>query len=208
RQHGLELTAEVLVVGRERERLAQVLERLVGGEARADRGDLEENAARLAEVDRAEVVAVDYGRRLRPRGGDALVPRGMLVQRGGPGDVVDRAGAGDPALGRLVVDVRGAAAIADLEAGLPARFEAERALQEAPALLGVLRERAHALEALEGDLGGDLGVLGDQRFVVGLDHGELELEPLRIREAEAAVLAGGLGPLTVQALLPEVERSG
>ena len=59
-----DLVAQVLEVGRQRELLAEVLERLVDGEAGADRRDLEEDAARLAEVDRAEVEAVDLRRRL------------------------------------------------------------------------------------------------------------------------------------------------
>ena len=71
--------------------LAEGLLRLVGGEAGPERGDLEQDAARLAEVDRAEVEAVDD--RGRPRAGlrDAVAPRLVLVQRRRPGDVVDRA---------------------------------------------------------------------------------------------------------------------
>ena len=45
--------------GRQREPLAEVLGVLVGGEAGSVGGDLEEDAARLAEVERLEVVAVD-----------------------------------------------------------------------------------------------------------------------------------------------------
>ena len=60
----LDLGAQVLVVGRQRELLAEVLERLVDGEARAQGGDLEEHPARLAEVDRLEVEAVDHRGRL------------------------------------------------------------------------------------------------------------------------------------------------
>src|SRR3954469_558642 len=59
----LDLFPEVLVVRRQRELLAQRLDRLVDGEARAEGRDLEEDAARLAEVDGAEVEAVDHGRR-------------------------------------------------------------------------------------------------------------------------------------------------
>src|SRR4051812_26206362 len=46
----LDLFPEVLVVGWERELLAEGLDRLVHREARAEGGDLEEDAARLAEV--------------------------------------------------------------------------------------------------------------------------------------------------------------
>src|SRR5919204_6209287 len=64
-EHRLEALAQVLEGGRQREPLAEVLRRLVGREAGAEGGDLEEDAARLAEVDRAEVEAVDDGGRRR-----------------------------------------------------------------------------------------------------------------------------------------------
>ena len=67
RRFGSTSVPQVLEVGRQRELLAEVLERLVDGEARAQRRDLEEDAAGLAEVDRAEVEAVDHrGRAGRP----------------------------------------------------------------------------------------------------------------------------------------------
>ena len=88
-----DLGPQVLVVGRQRELLAEVLERLVDGEARAERGDLEEDAARLAEVDRAEVEAVDHRGRLRAGRDRPLAPLLVLVHGRGPGDVVDAAGA-------------------------------------------------------------------------------------------------------------------
>src|SRR6185312_3006876 len=84
----------MLVVGRQRQLFAEVLERLVDGEAGADRGDLEQHAARLAEVDRLEVEAVDDRRRVRAALGDAALPLLVLLGRRGPGDVVDGPGAG------------------------------------------------------------------------------------------------------------------
>jgi len=48
-QDRLHLLPEVLVVRRQRELLAERLERLVDGEPRPERRDLEEDAARLAE---------------------------------------------------------------------------------------------------------------------------------------------------------------
>src|SRR6188472_1314222 len=63
RQDAGELLAQVLEVRRKREPLAERLPRLVGREARPERRDLEEHAARLAEVDRLEVEAVDDRRR-------------------------------------------------------------------------------------------------------------------------------------------------
>src|SRR5204862_3540686 len=116
RKDGLDRRAQVLVVGRKRELLAEVLERLVDREAGADGRDLEQHAARLAEVDRLEVEAVDDGRRMRATLRDTLLPGLVLLRWGCPRDVVDRAGAGDSQLQRrLVVRVPGAApAAADL----------------------------------------------------------------------------------------------
>src|SRR2546423_3135175 len=66
-EHRLEALAQALERGRKREPLAEVLRRLVGREAGTEGGDLEEDAARLAEVDRAEVEAVGHGCRRRTR---------------------------------------------------------------------------------------------------------------------------------------------
>ena len=63
RQDGLQPFPQRLVVRRKREPLAERLQRLVRGEAGAHRGELEEDAARLPEVDRPEVEAVDDRRR-------------------------------------------------------------------------------------------------------------------------------------------------
>src|SRR5215210_7438283 len=121
----------MLEVRRQREALAEVLERLVGREPGADRRDLEEDAARLAEVDRLEVEAVDDGRRRASAFEHALAPGFVLLGARGPGDVVDGPGAADPGLVGLVVRVEGPATIATrLEGGFPPALEAERALEE------------------------------------------------------------------------------
>ena len=60
RQRALELLAQVLVLRREPQRLAEVLGVLVDREAGGEGRDLEQDPARLAEVDRAEVVAVAH----------------------------------------------------------------------------------------------------------------------------------------------------
>ena len=122
RQDRLDLGAEVLVVGRERQALAQVLERLVGGEPGADGGDFEENAARLAEVDRLEVETVDDRGRMRSGLGHAGAPGLVLVHLRGPGDVMHGAGAGNPGLGWRLVEAVGRAArvAADLPGGIVA----------------------------------------------------------------------------------------
>ena len=83
---------------------------LVDGEARAERRELEEDAARLAEVDGAEPEAVDDRRRVRAGGCDPRVPCVLLVHLRRPRDVVHRPCAAQPALGRrLVVGVEAAA---------------------------------------------------------------------------------------------------
>lgn len=81
RQDLLQLLAQRLELRREREALAEMLERLVGGEAGAGGGDLEQDPAGLPEVDGPEVEAVD------DRGGmaaallHAAAPRFVLVHR-------------------------------------------------------------------------------------------------------------------------------
>ena len=60
RQRRFDLRAVRLEPGREHERLAQMVERLVGGEARPFGRELEQHAARLEEVDRLEPEPVDH----------------------------------------------------------------------------------------------------------------------------------------------------
>src|SRR5204862_5472642 len=138
--------AQVLEVGRQREPLAEVLDRFVGREAGADRRDLEEDAARLAEVDRLEVEAVDDRRHVRPRGRDALAPGLVLLRRRGPGDVVHGARTANAGtLGGGVVFVETAPPLASrLPAVVAGRSELERLLEKLPAALGIGRERPHA----------------------------------------------------------------
>src|SRR5262245_29404875 len=111
REQRLDLLAQVLEVRRQRQALAQSLERLVGREPGADGRDLEQDAARLAEVDRLEVEAVDDGRRRAACVDHPLSPGLVLLGWGGPRDVVDRAGARDAALVGAVVDVGPAPAL-------------------------------------------------------------------------------------------------
>ena len=84
----LELVAEVLEVGRQHKRLAEVLRVLVDVEARAEGRDLEEHAARLPEVDGAEPEAVDDRRGPQASARHALLPLLVVVHRRRPGDVV------------------------------------------------------------------------------------------------------------------------
>src|SRR6266550_519037 len=125
----------MLIVRGEREAFAESLERLVDDEARADGRNLEEDAARLTEVDGLEVEAVDDGRRVGTGGGDSFLPRLVFLRRRGPGHVVDGAGAGNPRVSRRdVVCVPGAALHApDLPGAISLRLEGERLLEEAAA---------------------------------------------------------------------------
>ena len=184
-----------------------MLQRLVGREAGPDRGDLEEHAARLPEVDRLEVEAVDHRGRMRARFGHAPLPGLVLVHRRGPRDVVDGARARDPALGRR--GVVGVVRAAFLAAGLPAvgaAFEAERLLEKRAAALGRRRVRTHRVEAVESQLRGNLGVLSDEGLVLGLDDSQLEAHPLGVGEAQARVVALDVDPLGAEPVGPEVER--
>src|SRR5207248_254813 len=85
------------------------------------------------------------------------------------------------------------------------RVERQGLLEEVAAPAGVA-VRAYAVETLQRKLAWDLRMAGDERLVVRLHDGELELEPLRIGEAEAAFVAFELDPFGRQAVVPELDR--
>ena len=121
--------------------------------------------------------------------------------------MVDAAGALQRALGRrLVVEVEAAPRLAARLPALAGRLELER-LEQAPRA-GLRRGAvgAHRVEALQRELGRDLGVIGDQRLVGDIDDEQLVVEPLRVGEDEALALALGLDPGGGEPLRPEVER--
>src|ERR671936_2190586 len=123
----------MLEVRRQRQPLAQCLERLVGGEPGTQRRDLEEHAARLAEVDRAEIEAVDDGSRPRTRALDALAPRLVVVHRRRPSHVMDGPGAADAAFRRrLVIGIPAAALFTPDLPAIVAGLEDESLFEEAP----------------------------------------------------------------------------
>ena len=67
---------------------------------------------------------------------------------------------------------------------------------------------AHRVEALQGVLGGHLGVLGDQRRIGNVDHHQLVLEALGVEEHQRVVVARALGVVVGQPRGPEVQRVG
>src|SRR5581483_9037811 len=99
----LEQRPQVLVLVGQAELFAEMLWSLIDGEAGRARGDLEQDALRLAEVDRVEVVAIDHRRDLHPGLRHASLPGHVLLVAGMPGDVMDGSRAREPALARGVV---------------------------------------------------------------------------------------------------------
>src|SRR5258708_8455615 len=75
----LDLRAKVLEIGRQRQLLAEVLLRFVGGESGALGGDLEEDPTRLAEGARAEVEAIDHRRPAPPPPDDTGAPPPLVA---------------------------------------------------------------------------------------------------------------------------------
>ena len=100
--------------------------------------------------------------------------------------MVDGARAGDAALVALVVEVEAAALLAArLPARLAVRLELERLLEEAAALLRVVRVGADAVEALQRELLRHLGMVGDQRLVRALAGDQRVPQALGVAEREA-----------------------
>src|SRR2546421_3101118 len=151
----------MFVIRRQRQSLAEPFERLVGRETGPERGDLEEHAARLAEVDRLEPEAVDDRRRVRARVRDALSPGRVILDGRRPGDVMDGPRALQPSLRRrrVVRIERAAAGAARFPLVVAAWLEAERLLEKAAAPIRLLRVGAHGVESLQRKLGGNLGML-------------------------------------------------
>src|SRR5262249_14462803 len=94
---------------------------------------------------------------------------------------------------------------ANLPDGVAVWVEAEDLFEEvaARARVGV---GAHTVEALEREVARDFRMIGDERFVVRLDDGQLEVEPLRVAEAQTALAAFAVDALARQAVAPELDR--
>ena len=98
---------------------------------------------------------------------------------------------------------------ARLPARLAVRLELERLLEEAAALLRVVRVGADAVEALQRELLRHLRMVGDQRLVRALAGDQGVPQALGVAEREGAVLVALAGDALVgQAALPEVDRLG
>src|SRR4051794_9322889 len=211
RQRGerlLELVAEALELGRQRQRLAERLERLVGREPGAEGCDLEQHAAGLAEVDRQEPEAVDDRRGMHANLPYTFPPRLVVLHRRSPGHVVDGAGAGEPTLGRRrVVRDPAAALVADDGPGVVAAgLEAEPLLEELAAALRGGAVGADALEPLEPVLLRDLRMVGRQRRVGRVGDHQLQPEPFGILEAQAPAVALRRSTFDPKPLGPELQR--
>ena len=122
--------------------------------------------------------------------------------------MVHRARAGGASLpGRRIVGVVPAAVLTShLPAAVSCRREAERALEERPALLGVACEGADGVEPLESGIRRDLGMDGQERLVARRDDRELVGEPLGIGKAQTAPVARSLDAFGLEARRPELER--
>src|SRR4051794_23921059 len=139
--------------------------------------------------------------------GDAPLPCVVLVGRRAERDVVDGAGPA-AAVGVGAVERVEAAALraAHLPLAVAKALEAEYVLDEPRALLRLERVRAHAVEAPERVLVGDLRVLGDERLVAVRDDAQLEVEPLGVGEQERVALAARLDAFVAEPPGPELER--
>src|SRR5260370_17823036 len=88
RQVELQVLAPPFVLRRQLKRRAERLCRLVDGEAWLVRGNLKQDAARLAEIYRSEVLALDHGRHVTTGLDHHLAPVELMrVVVGAPSDV-------------------------------------------------------------------------------------------------------------------------
>src|SRR5919112_3028023 len=180
-----EVLPVLLQPGGELQVLAKVVGCLVHGEAGWVGGDLEEDPAGLAEVDRATVVAVEDGGDVEAAGVQLLPPSLLrLVVRRPPSDVMyrpDRGLAGGPS--RQGYDVREATAGAGREVPRPALalaglFEAQEVGEDVLGnLCRPLRER-HAGDAADGVFGRYRASFPDLSVGGGGSGDELDREPV------------------------------
>ena len=175
-----------------------------------ERRDLEEDAARLAEVDRAEPEPVDHAARLpagashprrarrparrcsrRTRRGAPSRPRGLRLRK----------------RERVVGVVAPPDGPANLPRAVTARDEAERPFEEARLASGSSANARTPSKPCSACSARNLGVTCDERGIRRRGDDELETEPLRVVEAEPALVAPGRDRLGAEPGLPEVERT-
>ena len=153
------------------ERCSPSESRLVGREARPERRDLEQDAAGLAEVDRAEVEAVDHGRGVDAGGAHALAPASWSSAASSPrprGARCRRPGRPRP---RAAGRVRSAPPRASPRASQPARRRARsRARSSSSGALasGRARRRARASKPCSASSAGISGCRAIERRVGAL----------------------------------------
>src|SRR5439155_15771597 len=174
RQHRLDPLAQMLECGGQDEAFAQVRRILVDREPRSECRELEEDAVRLAKVDRAEPEAVDHRRRVHAGLRDRVLPGFLLGDLRREGNVMDGAGAADATVDRRrVVGEEPAASLpAHLPRALACRAEAEYPLEQLPARIRIDPEGPDAVEALECEVGGKLWMLRDQRPIRRRDEAQ------------------------------------
>src|SRR5881396_1330776 len=154
-------------------------------------GELEQHSARLAKIDRVEVVPIDHRRGLEPRQRDPLAhPELRGVVGDAPRHVVDRSrspGAAHETADRAHVHDGSGPAIADGEPPGGAVFadgtEAKRVHEHALGVVAVLRPDRHAMKAVDRVLARDAGCLspGGPRFGPGVAD-ELQHQPIVVLE--------------------------
>ena len=191
-QRGLDLGAMRFQVRGQAKDGAELVERLVDGEARAVGRDLEEHAGRLAVVDGLEIGAVDDRADLQAvleedvAGGDL---GGVVADA--EGDVVDRAGAVEAARERGIVqqvDVGALTAVAGGITGAMARLADELVAHAVRENLdgggSVSQGQGGAVEAADGEFSGDIlgGSCGTGTSLAGRD--QFKAQAVRIGEGQ------------------------
>src|SRR5258708_5987187 len=195
--------AHHLVPLRQHQSLAEAGGVLVYVEARVQGGDLKQNTARLPEVDRPEIGAIDDRCRVQVGAAEGLAPGLMVLVRRSPGYVVHAPSTLDRADARWRIDkiARAASRGRVLEDSLMVG-ETEDPLEQVGGVLG------------PGGVGPDAGeaqkcvvlayAFSDraQRRAAEGAGSELQAEPLGVFEAERGILPIDADPLTEQPHLP------
>ena len=180
---------------------------LVDGEPRRERGDLEQDAPRLAEVDRGEVVAVAHVGDIGAGLPHPLLPGELLGVGRRPGDVMHRARPLAPGgLRRRVVAPVERAVVAEEVVTVSRVGKAERLGEEA-ILDGVVGPVGPgAVHPGDRVLGRDLRVAWSPRRALAAHGQQLVAQPVVVGELEAAGERGGGVAARDEAVGPEGER--